>query len=64
MFLSTGLATANYDSLLVGWSSQNVKSNVFFHAGNSKYSAGAPAAARAVLVNTKAWTITDGGQAP
>jgi surface protein len=53
------LSTDNYDSLLISWSQQNVKSRVKFHGGNSKYSSVA-VDARQVLVD-KGWTITDGG---
>jgi surface protein len=54
------ISTANYDALLIGWSSQNVHSGMLFDAGQSKYSTAA-AAARAHLVNEKGWTIRDGG---
>lgn len=62
MFASAGLSTPNYNALLVGWSAQAVKSGVNFDAGSSRYSAGAPATARASLVSD-GWTITDGGPA-
>ena len=54
--------TANYDNLLIGWSSQNVQNGVYIGFGTSKYSAGSAASARATLVS-KGWTIIDGGQA-
>ena len=54
--------TANYDNLLMGWSSQNVQNGVYIGFGTSKYSAGAAASARQTLIN-KGWTILDGGQA-
>ena len=64
MFYGVTLSTSNYDSLLIGWSSQIVKDNVLFHGGNSKYS-NCPiynaTAARAILTDTYGWTITDGG---
>jgi len=63
MFLSVTLATANYNSLLIGWAIQTVISGVNFHGGNSQYSSGAAATAHASLV-TDGWSITDGGQAP
>jgi len=59
MFRYITLSTANYDSLLISWSKQDVKLNVNFDAGNSKYSS-ASENARQILVN-KGWTITDGG---
>jgi hypothetical protein len=64
MFAGAGLSTANYDALLTGWSTQDLKSNVPFDGGGSQYSAGPPAAARQTLVNTFGWEITDGGLAP
>ena len=57
-----GLSTSNYDSTLVGWAPQNVQNGINIHFGNSTYSAGSAASARATLVG-KGWTITDGGQA-
>ncbi|MDD2550763.1 MAG: BspA family leucine-rich repeat surface protein [Bacteroidales bacterium] len=62
MFVGVTLSTANYDALLIGWAAQTVKNDVEFHAGNSKYSPGAAADARAVLTGTYSWTITDGGE--
>ena len=59
MFDGTTLSTANYDALLIGWNAQNLKQNVEFSGGNSTYCAGA--AARANMIASKGWTITDGG---
>jgi surface protein len=57
---------ANYDALLISWASQSditgLKAGAYFGAGTVKYSAGAAAAARANIINTNSWTITDGGQ--
>mgnify|MGYP000870022633 FL=1 len=61
MFLGATLSTANYNNILIGWAAQTVKNNVSFHGGNSQYSPGAAADARAVLTGTYNWTITDGG---
>ena len=61
MFLSITLSVANYDALLTGWEAQVEQPNVTFSGGNSKYSAGAPATARAAL-QANGWVITDGGQ--
>ncbi len=61
MFANVTLSTANYDAILTAWALQTVQSNVLFSAGNSKYSAGAAATARASLINDDNWTITDGG---
>jgi surface protein len=60
MFESVTLNNSNYNSLLTGWEAQIEKSNVPFHGGNSKYSAGAPATARANL-QANGWVIQDGG---
>ncbi|HUH57019.1 MAG TPA: YDG domain-containing protein, partial [Pseudomonadales bacterium] len=62
MFDGVTLSTANYNKLLIGWAAQTLKNNVRFHGGYSKYSAGDAAAARAVLTDTYAWQITDGGE--
>ena len=64
MFLGTPLSTANYDALLIGWStiSSNetpLRPNVVFSGGNSKYCNGA--SARSAIISTYGWTITDGG---
>jgi len=64
MFTGAQLSTANYDALLIGWStiSSNetpLKPNVNFSGGNSKYCNGA--SARASIISTYSWTITDGG---
>ena len=55
------LSTSNYDSLLQGWAPQSVYNGVSINFGNSRYSAGSAASARATLVS-KGWTISDGGQ--
>jgi hypothetical protein len=64
MFTDTQLSTANYDALLIGWStiSSNetpLKPNIGFSGGNSKYCNGATA--RASIINTYGWTFTDAG---
>lgn len=61
MFLDVTLSTINYDSLLIGWESQILNTNVNFHGGNSKYCAGANA--RANMVSNNNWNVTDGGPA-
>ncbi|NDC25482.1 MAG: fibronectin type III domain-containing protein, partial [Proteobacteria bacterium] len=67
MFDSSGLTRTNYDPILLGWSAQNVKTGVSFHAGSAKYSQSAAViAARSALTTAtasggKGWTITDGG---
>lgn len=61
MFQNVTLSTANYNALLIGWSAQSVKSGIQFSGGNSQYSPGTAATARSAL-QTKGWTITDGGE--
>jgi surface protein len=61
MFTNVTLSLANYNALLVGWSAQEVNDGVGFNGGNSQYSLGGPEEARSNLVDTKAWSITDGG---
>jgi hypothetical protein len=64
MFYNVALSTANYDALLVGWNAQNLKTNVIFNGGNSKYSSTAAQTARANMINMYHWTITDAGYIP
>jgi surface protein len=64
MFASAGISTANYDALLIGWSTISpnevpLKPNVVFSGGNSKYCNGTTA--RASIISTYGWTITDAG---
>jgi surface protein len=59
MFYDVMLSTANYDALLEGWNAQTLHHNVIFDGGNSKYCSGA--AARAHMISSDGWTITDGG---
>ena len=61
MFNGVTLSTSNYDSLLLGWSQLTLQDSVSFDGGNSQYSAGAAAAARASIISTYSWSITDGG---
>lgn len=59
MFFQSGISTLNYDSTLIGWSTQRLQNDVKFGAGSSQFcSAGA---ARQKLINDFGWTITDGG---
>ncbi len=64
MFGGVRLSIANYDSLLIGWSKQEVQADVSFHGGYSHYSPGPAAEARAHLVEEHGWMITDGGLIP
>lgn len=59
MFTGLTLSTVNYDALLIGWDAQNLNSNVSFSGGNSQYCAGE--AARANMISSDGWTISDGG---
>ncbi len=60
MFRNVTLSTANYDSLLNGWSTLPLKHNVKFHGGKSKYCAGE--AGRNIMTGTPYnWIIQDGG---
>jgi surface protein len=58
MFLSVTLPTVDYDAMLKVFSQQNVKQNVLFHGGNSKYCA---QSAHDILDIDNSWTIVDGG---
>tara|TARA_R110002073_G_scaffold273708_1_gene437162 strand:- start:631 stop:1476 length:846 start_codon:yes stop_codon:yes gene_type:complete len=59
---NTGVSTANYDALLVAWDAQSVSSGETPSFGNSTYTGGSAAAtARANLISSDGWTITDGG---
>ena len=58
---STAMSVANYSALLISIASQTLNANVLFDAGDTQYSAGAAATARATIVSTP-WTVTDGGQ--
>jgi surface protein len=57
-----GLSTANYDALLIGWSSRPVRPNLAINFGTIKYSS-AGVSARAILTSApNNWTIVDGGE--
>jgi surface protein len=61
---NTSLSIANYDSLLIGWSTITstetpLLQGVIFVGGNAKFCKGA--SARADIINTYGWTIKDGG---
>jgi surface protein len=59
MFDGATLSTANYDALLNGWDAQNLQTGVTFDGGHSTYCIGE--AARANMITSDGWTITDGG---
>ena len=61
MFNGVTLSTGNYSNTLIAWSALSLKSNVTLNAGSSMYFTGAAATARAAIISTYKWTITDGG---
>ena len=62
MFLGVTLSIANYDSLLVGWNRQSLQTGVTFGGGDSQYSSDVAHTARANMISSDGWSITDGGQ--
>ena len=62
MFNDVTLSTANYESLLLGWSVQTLQPGVTFSGGNSTYCSEAAIAARANMIASDSWVITDGGE--
>jgi predicted secreted protein len=56
------LPTARYDALLIKWDAQNPLDGMTPNFGSSTYTGGGvAAAARANLISTDGWAITDGG---
>ena len=69
MLYNTSLSVNNYNSILTGWTgwiggtpTKSVKSNVPFSVGTTQYSGDTVEQARNYLVDTKTWTIIDGGR--
>jgi len=62
MFANVTLSETNYDALLIGWDTQNIQPNMVFSGGNSQYCTPAAITARANMIASDGWTITDGGQ--
>jgi len=59
---SSTITTTEYDKLLIAWDSQNPVDGLSVNFGTSQYTLGsASATARASLISTDLWTITDGG---
>jgi hypothetical protein len=57
-----GITTTNYDATLIAWEAQAPSNAVSINFGISQYTLGGAAeAARASLISTYGWTITDGG---
>ena len=62
MFSFSGLTTANYDALLVGWAAQPViQSGVTLSIVPCQYTAATSQAARDLLTGTYSWSISDQG---
>ncbi|MBW8182348.1 BspA family leucine-rich repeat surface protein [Shewanella nanhaiensis] len=60
MFSGVTLSKSNYDALLIGFNAQVLQSGVSFDGGNSVYCAGE--GARANMIASDSWVITDGGK--
>lgn len=59
---NSSTTTANYDAILIAWDALNPVDNLTVDFGASTYTGGGAAAtARASLISTDSWTITDGG---
>jgi PGF-pre-PGF domain-containing protein len=63
MFNNSGLTTANYDALLIGWSSRVQQNNVVLNVGNVPYTS-TGLVGRTILTDTYTWNITDGNYTP
>lgn len=62
MFNANGLSTVNYDALLLAWDGQAPPNAITIDFGGSTYTNGSPSdTARANLIATYGWTISDGG---
>lgn len=62
MLTDSGMSTANYDALLIGWAAQapNIKSNVTLSTGPQRTNASL-AAYNTLTSSTYSWNISDGG---
>lgn len=63
MFTGVTLSTISYSDLIINLNASNSNPEVTFDGGNSQLTAEGDAA-KLNLINTLAWTITDGGLAP
>jgi hypothetical protein len=61
IFQGANLSVENLTACYENWSQLNLRQNVTFSAGTTKYNASGQAG-RDILVNTYNWNITDGGQ--
>jgi surface protein len=59
MFDDSGLSTDNYDAILIGWSQQEVESNITLGTEGVNYCIGEDA--RQSLIDNNGWTINDAG---
>jgi surface protein len=57
----SGISTANYDALLIGWATRVVKPNLAINFGAIKYTSAAIAAKTVLISAPNNWTIIDGG---
>ena len=62
MFTRVKLSEPNYEALLLNWNAQALQPGVRFDGGDSTYCSSAAGNARASMINSDGWTITDGGQ--
>ena len=63
MFAGVTLSVSNYEGLLTGWNDQVLQSGVNFSGGNSTYCFVTATEARANMMASDSWVITDGGLA-
>jgi surface protein len=54
-------STANYDALLIGWATRNVRPNQLLNMGTIKYTSAAVSARNTLTSAPNNWTIIDGG---
>ena len=62
MFEEASLSLANYEALLTGWDEQNLQTGVTFHGGGSQCSSDVAHTARANMISSDGWIVTDGGR--
>ncbi|NBT59921.1 BspA family leucine-rich repeat surface protein, partial [bacterium] len=59
---ASAFSRANYDAILLGWSTEPLKTGLTFGVGTTNYSLSSTvSAARSTLSNSKGWTFIDGG---
>jgi len=61
LLITATLSSTNYDALLIGWDAQNLQNGVSFNGGNSQFCSTAAQTARANMIASDGWSITDGG---